>query len=146
MHQASVGILLEYRWNGGSLICVQAAGKLPCSCYCWNQMSSWGCSPTRNELKLWNPPLLTIPRKAQRAFLEWPTPENTSLGVLCYPPRLCAETEWNTPKYDLPLNQKSPIGKGWPLAQYPDQNPLEECHTGAPSIWTASSLSRLCSQ
>ena len=67
----------KYSQNGYSPICVQAAGKLPCRCYYWNQMSSWGCSPTRNELKLWNPPLLTIPRKAQKVFLEWPTPENT---------------------------------------------------------------------
>jgi len=76
LHKASQEILSECWWNGCSLICVLAARKLPCNCYRWNKLSIWGCSPTRNKLKLWNQPLLTKPREAQRAFLKWPTPEN----------------------------------------------------------------------
>ena len=47
-----------------------------------NQMRIWGCSPPQKMLKLWNQTLLKKPRKTQKAFLKWPTPENHPLGVL----------------------------------------------------------------
>ena len=143
MHQTSVYLLSEYQRNGFSLICVQAAGKLSCSCYYWNKMGIWGCSPPRNELKLWNLPLLTKPRKARKAFLKWSTLENHPLEDLCYPPRLCTEAEWKPPKYNHKLNQNPPMDKGWPLAQSLGSNPPKETQSGAPQEWTTSSLSGL---
>jgi len=107
-------------------------------CYSWKKMSNWGCSPTRKNLILWNRPLLTIPRKAQRAFLKWSTPENASLEDLRYPPKGHADAEWNPPKYGLPLCQKPPIGKGWPLAQSSGLNPPKWLQSGALPRWTTS--------
>ena len=143
MHQESVGILSEYQRNGCSLLCVQDTGKLSCCCYCWNKLSIWRCSLSWNKLKLWNQPLLTKPRKAERAFLEWLTLENHPLEDLHYPPRLCANTEENPPKRCLKLYQNPPMGKGWPLTQSQSSKPSKETQSGAPKIWTASSLSRL---
>ena len=143
LHKASEEILSEclMEWLLSDLR--PSCGKLPCSCYYWNKMSIWGYSPTRNKLKLWNQPLLPKPKKAQRAFLEWTTPENHPLEDLRYPPRLCADTEGNPPRYCLKICQNPPIGKGWPLAQSQSSKPPKETQSEAPKKWTVSSLSRM---
>ena len=74
--KASEEILLEYPRNGCSLNCIPAVGKLPCSCYCWTKLMTWGWSPCRNELKIWNPPLLINHSKTQKPYLKWLTPKN----------------------------------------------------------------------
>ena len=76
MLKASEEILSEYTGNGCSLNCVLAAGKLPCSCYCWNGLKTRGCSPCRNKLKICKPPVLTNPDMTQKPYQKWPTSEN----------------------------------------------------------------------
>ena len=122
--KASEEILSEYPRNGCSLNCVLAARKLSCSYYCWNELMTWGWSPRRNKLKIWNPPMLTNLGKTQKPYQKWMTPEKHPLGELCWPPRLCAEDEWKL------LNS-------WNL----NSNILQKSQTGTPPRWTTSSLS-----
>ena len=110
--KVSEEILSECPRNGCTLNCVPATGKLSCSCYCWNDRMIWGWSPRRNELKIWNPPLLTKHSKTHKSYLKWLTPENHPLEDLCYLPRICTDTEGNPPKDCLKLCQNPPIGKG----------------------------------
>ena len=115
--KASEEILSEYTGNGCSLNCVPAARKLSCSCYHWIELMTRGCSPCQNELKIWNPPLLTNPDKTQKPYQKWLTSEKPPLGELCWPPRLCAEAKWGWLKHHLKLHQNTPTGKGWSSAQ-----------------------------
>ena len=84
----------------GCYCCVAAARK---------QVMIWGYSPPWKKLKLWIQALLKKPKKTQKAFLEWPTPEKHPLGVLLGSSMPCAATEGNTSKLCLKPCQNPPM-------------------------------------
>jgi len=99
-------------------------------CYCCaavaarKQMMIWGCFPPWKKLKLWIQALLKKPRKTQKAFLEWPTPEKHPLGVLRNSSMTCTATEENRSKLCLkhclkPCQKSSNETRAGPMLNLP---------------------------
>ena len=88
------------------------------------QMMIWGYPPPRKKLKLWNRALLKKPRKTQKSFLEWPTPEKHPLGDLRSSSMPCAATEEKPSKLCLkhclkPCQKSSNETRAGPLLNLP---------------------------